>query len=155
MTTVFHARLYGRFIEIQSNFRRTKLHGTNQCANLPQGSFSNGENIRAPIQFRRQRQPQPVKRSFFFKRSIDFHMNSTSGFRVVKRNELSFFGINKPFPAPLHSVSQIRFSSVAIFSCFHRSEAWSQLEYRVVSSAQIAILKILLSGRSLMYSRKR
>ena len=25
MTTIFHARLYGRFIEIQSNLRRKKL----------------------------------------------------------------------------------------------------------------------------------
>ena len=30
MTTVFHARPYGRFIEIQSNLWRKKLHSTNQ-----------------------------------------------------------------------------------------------------------------------------
>ena len=30
MTAVFHARPYGRFIEIQSNLWRNKLHRTNQ-----------------------------------------------------------------------------------------------------------------------------
>ena len=34
MTTVFHARLYGRFIETQSNLRRNKLHITNQGSNF-------------------------------------------------------------------------------------------------------------------------
>ena len=30
MTTAFHARLHGRFIEIQSNLREKKLHRMNQ-----------------------------------------------------------------------------------------------------------------------------
>ena len=34
MTTVFHARPYGRFIELQSNLRRKKIHRTNQGANF-------------------------------------------------------------------------------------------------------------------------
>ena len=32
MTTVFHARPHSRFIEIQSNLRRQKLHRTNQSS---------------------------------------------------------------------------------------------------------------------------
>ena len=39
---VFHAWLYGRFIEIH------KLHRTNQVLNLLAGSFSNRDNVRVP-----------------------------------------------------------------------------------------------------------
>ena len=56
MATVFHPRPYGRFIEIQSNLRRKKLHRTNQGSDFLGGSFSNRDNIRAPIQFRKGRQ---------------------------------------------------------------------------------------------------
>ena len=52
MTTVFHTWPYGRFIEIQSNLRRKKLHRPNQGSNFLGGSFSNRDNARAPIQFR-------------------------------------------------------------------------------------------------------
>ena len=45
MTTVINARLYGRFIEIGE--RGKELHRT---------------NVRAPIQFRRERQPKHPKR---------------------------------------------------------------------------------------------
>ena len=44
MTTVFHGSLCGRFIEIQSNLRRKKLHITNQGFNFHVGSFSNRDN---------------------------------------------------------------------------------------------------------------
>ena len=40
MPTVFHAWPYGRFIEIQSNLRRKKLHRTNQSSNFLGGSCS-------------------------------------------------------------------------------------------------------------------
>ena len=46
MTAVFHARLYGRFIEIQRNLRRKKLRRTNQGSNFLGGSFSNRDNVR-------------------------------------------------------------------------------------------------------------
>ena len=45
MTTVFHAWLYGRFIEIQSNLRKKKLHRTNQGSNFLGGSLSNRMNV--------------------------------------------------------------------------------------------------------------
>ena len=45
MTTVFHKRLYGRFIEIQSNLRREKLQRTDQGSNFLEGSFSNRDNV--------------------------------------------------------------------------------------------------------------
>ena len=34
MTTVFHARLYGRFVDIKSNLRRKKLYRTNQNSSV-------------------------------------------------------------------------------------------------------------------------
>ena len=112
MKAVFHKWPYGRFIEIQSNLRRKKLHRTNQGSNFLGGSFRNRDNVRAPIQFRRESQPQHLKRLFFFEnRPVHFHVNSTSVIRPVKRNQLSFSSIevNKPFLTPVHSISQIRF----------------------------------------------
>ena len=49
MTTVFFARYYDRFIYIKSYLRTKKLHRANQCSNLLDCSFSNRDNIRAPI----------------------------------------------------------------------------------------------------------
>ena len=112
VATVFHGWPYGRFIEIHSHLRRKKLHRTNQGTNFLGGSFSNRDNVMAPIQFRRESHTQHLKRSFFLKnRAIHFHINSTSVIRPVKRNQLSFFSIeiNRPLPAPVRSVSQIRF----------------------------------------------
>ena len=43
----------GGFEEIKTNFRRKKLHATNQGFNFLGDSFSNRDNVRAPIQFRR------------------------------------------------------------------------------------------------------
>ena len=62
MTTVFHPWLCGRFIAIQSNLRRPKLHRRNQDSNFLWGSFSNKDNVWASIQFRRESQPQHLKR---------------------------------------------------------------------------------------------
>ena len=45
MTTVFHARANGRFIEIQSNLRRKKLHRMNQGSHFLGGTFSKRSNL--------------------------------------------------------------------------------------------------------------
>ena len=104
MTTVFYAWPYGRFIEIQSKISRKKLHRTNQDSNFLGGSFNNRNNGRVPIPFRRESQPQHLKRWFFLKnRPVHFHINSNSVIRQLKRNQLSFSSIeiNKPIPAPV------------------------------------------------------
>ena len=44
--------------------RRKKLHRTNQGSNFLGGSFGNRGNLRAPIQFRRESQPQHLKMIF-------------------------------------------------------------------------------------------
>ena len=54
MTTVFHAWSYGKLIEIQSNLRRYKHHKTSQQ-----------NDLRAPIQFKRESQPQNLKKIIF------------------------------------------------------------------------------------------
>ena len=78
MTALFHARLYDKFIEIKSNFGKKKLYRTNEGSNFLGGSFSSGDNVRAPIQFRRERQSQHLKRWIFLKNSpIHFHISST------------------------------------------------------------------------------
>ena len=112
MTTGLYIRLYGRFIDMQSNFRRKKLYRTNQGSNILGSGFSNGDNVRALIQFRRERQHQHLKRCFFLKKKpIDFHINSTSVVRPVRRSKLSFSSIeiNKPLPVPIHSAFKIKF----------------------------------------------
>ena len=107
MTTIFHTWPYGRFIEIQSNLRRKKLHRTNQGSNFFRGSFSHWDNLRVPIQFRRESQPQHLRRWFFHKNrllfSSIFHFSSTSVIRPVKRNQMIFCSIeiNKPFLVPV------------------------------------------------------
>ena len=68
MTTV----LYGRSIEILSSLRRQKLHRTNQGPNFLQGSFSNRDNVRAPIQFRRESQLSILKDDFPQKQTQPF-----------------------------------------------------------------------------------
>ena len=57
MTTVFYALPYGGFVEIQSN-----LHRMNEVGNFLGGSFSNRDNVRAPIEFRRENQSQHFKK---------------------------------------------------------------------------------------------
>ena len=49
MTAVFHACLYERFIEMQSNLRRKKLHTTNQGSNFPGDSFRDRGKVRTSI----------------------------------------------------------------------------------------------------------
>ena len=58
MTTLFYAWPYDRFIEIRSNLRRKKLHRTKQGYNFLRGSFSNRDNVRVLIQFRREILPK-------------------------------------------------------------------------------------------------
>ena len=90
MTTVFCAWLYGRFIEIQSNLKRKKLHRTNQDSNSLGGRISNRDrDLRGSVHFRKESQPQHLKR----KRPIHFHINSTSIIGPVKRNQSSFSSI--------------------------------------------------------------
>ena len=50
MTTVLHAWVYGRFIQIQNKLRRKKLHRTNQGSNFLGGSFTNKDNVGTAIQ---------------------------------------------------------------------------------------------------------
>ena len=67
------------------------------------GIFGNIDNVRAHIQFRREIQPQHLNKIFSQNRTIHFHINRTSVFRLVKQNQLSFSSIkiNKPLPIPV------------------------------------------------------
>ena len=96
MTTVFHARPYGRSIEIKSNPRRKKLHRAKQNSNFLGGSFSNKDDIRAPIQIRREKQSQHLKGWFFLKnRPIHFQINSTIVIGLLgKQNKLNRMELN-------------------------------------------------------------
>ena len=107
MTTVLHTWLYGRFIEIQSNLRREKLRRPNQGSSFLGGSFSNRDNVRAPIQLRRESQPQHLVRDDFSSSIDQSIFTSISPVFLDQSNETSFSSIeiNKPLSAPVHGVS--------------------------------------------------
>ena len=60
MKTGFHAMSYGRSEEAK-NHSSMKLHATNSSFNFLGGIFSNRDNIRDPIQFRREMLPSIFK----------------------------------------------------------------------------------------------
>ena len=78
MATVFHAWSYGKFIEIQSNLRRKKLHRTNEGSNFLRYSFSNRDNVRALIQFTRESQPK-INPTVFCRSDSSSEANSSFG----------------------------------------------------------------------------
>ena len=85
-----------RFIEIQSNLRRKKLHSMSQGSNVLSDNFSNSDNLKVPIKFRRATQSQLLfffffLSFFFFKnRPIHFHINSNRVIRLVEKNKMTF-----------------------------------------------------------------
>ena len=133
MTAVFHAWLYDRFIEIQSNLRRKKLHRTNQGSNVLGGSLSNRDNVRVPIQFRREEKVNPsILKDDFSSRTNPSIFTSIAPVLLDRSNETSWV-----FPAlkstshflPQSTVSRRSDSSSEDnSSCCHRSDAWSHLE---------------------------
>ena len=50
----FHASLSERFVEIEHNCGRKKIHRTNQGTSCLKGSLSNRDNLRSQIQFRKR-----------------------------------------------------------------------------------------------------
>ena len=128
---VFHTWPYGRFIEIQSNLERKKLHRANQGSNFLGGSFSNSDNVRALIQFRRESHPQYLKK-WFFPKNGPIIFTSIVPVILDRWNKTSWV-----FPAlkstshflPQSTVSRRSDSSSEANSNFcHRSDAWSHLE---------------------------
>ena len=114
MTTVFHAWLDDRFIQIQRNLRRKKLHRMNQGPNFLGGSFSNRDNVIASIQFRKESQLQHLENDFSSRTDpsilalialvlLDRSSKTSWTFPALKSTS-HFLPL-----APVHSVSQIRF----------------------------------------------
>ena len=92
-----------------------------KATNFRGGSFSNRDNVKAPIQFRRKRQSQHLKRWFFLKnRLIYFYINSTSVIRPVKWNK--FFEHHNQHatscPSPQCLVDQTEVQQATEFHCF-------------------------------------
>ena len=73
---------YGRFVEIQNNLRRKKLHRTNQGCNFTGGSFSKRGNVRVQFNLKAKSTPPSWKIIFPQEQSIYFPINSTC---VVRR----------------------------------------------------------------------
>ena len=80
---------------------------TNQGLDSFGDSFSTRDNVRPPIEFRRERKSQLLNGWFFLKkRPIQFHISSNTAIRKDKRNKLSFFSteINKSLPTQFYIV---------------------------------------------------
>ena len=106
-----------------------KLHRKNQGCNFLGGSFTNRDYVRALIKFIRERQPQHLKRWFFFQnRATHFHISDTGVFRPVKRLSFPSNEINKPLIVPVQVSRWSDSSSEANYRCFHRLNAWSHLD---------------------------
>ena len=70
--------MHGCMVDLKK-YRAKKLHRINQDSNFLGGNFSNRDNVRDQIQFRRESQPQHFKRRFFLKNTlIHFHISNTS-----------------------------------------------------------------------------
>ena len=121
MTSVFHARPHGRFIKIKSNLRLKKLHRTNQGFNFIGDSFSNRDNVRAPIQFLRGRQPQHLKYDFSSKQTYQLFWSNETSLVFPALKSTSCFLLQ--YTVSCRSDS----SSEANFSCWHKSDAYSHL----------------------------
>ena len=113
MTSIYHTKLYSRFLEIKSKFQRKKLYRTNHGFNFLGGGLRNGGSVRPPIQLVKKDSLSILKDEFYLlkNRYIHFRINSTIVIRPVKQNKLSFASIeiSKPLPGPVYSVSQLRF----------------------------------------------
>ena len=126
MTTVFDTWLYGRFIKIQSNLRRKKLHRSNQGSNFLGGSFSNRDNVGAPFQIEKKVNPRILKDDFSSRTDPSIFTSIAPVF-LDRSNETCWV-----FPAlkstshflPQSTVScRSDSSSEANSSCCHRSDA--------------------------------
>ena len=79
------------------------------------GNFSNWDNARAPIQFRKESQPQYLKGDFSSRTNPSIFTSIPpvllDQLKPGQLKQLSFSSIeiNKPLPAPVHIIHQIRF----------------------------------------------
>ena len=130
MAAIFYAWLYGRFIEIQSNFRRKKLHRTNQGSSFLGGSFSNRDNVRAPIQFRRESQPQHLKNDSFWRADPSIFISIAPVLLDGSHETTWVFSGLKSNHFLSHSTVSCRSdsSSEANDSCCHRSDGTLKVE---------------------------
>ena len=91
MTTVFHARQYGRFVEIKNNLKRKFIK-------IIKAPIFLEELLAIEIRYEPQSNseekdnPSILKDDFSSKnKCTQFHINSTSVISMVKRNKFEFF----------------------------------------------------------------
>ena len=89
MTTVFHTWPYGRFIEIQNNLRRKKLHRTNPGSNFLGGSFSNRE-MQEPQSNLQEKVNPCFLRDYFSSTTAQSIFTSTAPVLLDQSNETSW-----------------------------------------------------------------
>ena len=135
-------------IEIQSNLRRTKLHRVNQGSNFLGDTFSNRDNVRAPIQFRWESQPIILKDDFSSKIDPSTFISIAPALLDWSNATSWVFSALKStshFPSPQCLVDQIQVQKpilvvatggvttrigfwTSIWSTKHRLDGWSHLK---------------------------
>ena len=85
----------------------------NQCSNFLGVSFSNRDNARTPIRFRKKKDNPRILKNDFSSKADPSISTSTGPMLLDWSNKTSWVFptilINKPLPAPVHRVSQVRF----------------------------------------------
>ena len=120
MTIVFHAWLYGRFIEIQSNLTGKKIPRMNQGSNFLGGSFGNKDNVRPQSNLEEKVNPSILKDNFSSRTDTSIFI-SIAPVLLDKLNKTSwvFLGLKSKNTYCLSPDSRSEVSS----SCCHRSDA--------------------------------
>ena len=132
MTTVFHSwPRYGRFMEIKQ-LQQKETSQSQSRLNFLGGSCHNRDNVRASTQFRRESEPQHLKRLFFHNRPIHFCINSTNVIRLIQVS-FSSIEINKPLSSPVYSVSRIRFKFRSQFQVIATDQMPDRVESSIIS----------------------
>ena len=131
MTTVFHARPYGRFIKTQSNFRRKKDHRTNQSSNFLRGSIGIRDNVRAQESNLEEKHNSSILKIDFSSRTDPSILTSIAPLLLHHLNKTGwvFPGLKSTNHFLPQSTVSCRSdsSSEPNSSCCYRPDAWSHL----------------------------
>ena len=108
----------------------------NQGSNFLRAGFSNRDNVRVPIQLTRESQPQHLQRWFSSRTDPSIFTPIKPVLLDSQIKPVKFFqhwnqqATSCPSPVSGRSDSSSKPNS----SCYHRSDAWSHLQVRAVSS---------------------
>ena len=125
MTIVFHARPFGRFIEIKSNLRWKNFIERIKTPIFLGDSFSSGDNVKPQSNLEEKDKPSILKDIFLQEKTHPFSHQQIPVITLFQQNTLSFSALKSTSYFLPHSAVSCRSysSSEANSNCYHRSEA--------------------------------